>query len=109
MTGTVYYILGVSKVLMGRLKNSTYSVFNRQTGVWFESSYAFDQIVMGYARVIPESEVKARIQTLFPDEGVAVMPPRRSTVEHWRPFDVAGMVETWQKEARQEIATERGM
>ncbi len=70
MTGTVYYMLGLSKVLMGRLKNSTYSVFNRQTGVWFESSYAFDQIVMGYAREIPESEVESRIQALFPDEDV---------------------------------------
>ena len=70
MTETVYYMLGLSKVLMGRLKNSTYSVFNRQTGVWFESSYAFDQIVMGYARVIPKAEVESRIQALFPDEDV---------------------------------------
>ena len=71
MTGTVYYMLGLSEVLMGRLQNSTYSVFNRQTGVWFESSYAFDQIVMGYAREIPKSEVKARIQTLFPGVDVS--------------------------------------
>ncbi len=65
-----YYMLGLIEVLIGRLKDSTYSIFHRQAGKWVESSYAFDQIVLGYAREIPESEVKARIQVLFPDEDV---------------------------------------
>ena len=71
MTETVYYMLGLSEVLMGRLQDSTYSTFNRQAGVWFESSYAYDQIVLGYAREIPESEVKSRIQALFPGVDVS--------------------------------------
>ena len=68
MTGTVYYMMGLSDISIGRLENLTYSVFNRHAGGWAESSNAFDQIVMGCAREIPESEVKARIQALFPDE-----------------------------------------
>ena len=65
-----YYMLGLSKVLMGRLKDSTYSIFNRQSGKWQESGYAFDNIVMGYVEPIPKAEVESRIQALFPDEDV---------------------------------------
>jgi len=63
-------MMGLSDINIGKLENSTYSTFNRHAGGWFESGYAFDQIVMGYARVIPKAEVESRIQALFPDEDV---------------------------------------
>ena len=65
-----YYMLGLNEFVMGRLNGLTYEVFNKQTGKWMESSYAFDQIELEYARQIPKSEVESRIQVLFPDEDV---------------------------------------
>ena len=70
MKATQYYMMGVSEISIGKLENSTYSAFNRHAGGWFESSYAFDHIVMGYAEPIPKAEVESRIQALFPAEDV---------------------------------------
>ncbi len=62
-----YYMLGLSKVVMGRLRDRTYESFNRRTGEWMESSYAFDNIVMGYIEPISKAEVERRVKALFPD------------------------------------------
>ncbi len=106
-----FYIMGLNDNRLGKFENSTYFALNQWYGEWVESGSAFDEIVMGYAHQISQAEALEFAISKAPELDVkrflAELPPRRSTVEVWKPLDVADMVETWQKEARQEIAADR--
>ena len=98
---------------MGRVLNSEYAYLN-QYGEWIQHPEVCDLIVMGCAWELPADLPfgfpgwAREITAAEAEQFMAELPPRRSTVEVWKPLDVADMVETWQKEARQEIASLRG-